>query len=44
MLDSHTIDALKTAPEVLWGAALPPHSLENVGDTDVRVISVELKD
>ena len=44
LLDSRTIDALKTPPEVLWGAALPPHSLENVGNTDVHVISVELKD
>ena len=26
-----------------WVAAMPPHTLENVGATDVRVINVELK-
>jgi hypothetical protein len=25
-------------------APLPPHSIENVGETDLRVIMVELKD
>jgi hypothetical protein len=28
----------------LWSEPLPPHSLENVGDTELRVIMVELKD
>jgi hypothetical protein len=28
---------------VLWSEALPPHSLENVGTGDIRIISVELK-
>jgi hypothetical protein len=35
------------APEpstTLWSEPLPPHSLENVGDTELRVIMVELKD
>jgi quercetin dioxygenase-like cupin family protein len=27
-----------------WLPALPPHSVENVGDADVRLISVELKE
>jgi len=33
------------APEVsaLWSGPLPPHSLENVGPSELRVISVELK-
>lgn len=26
-----------------WSAAMPPHTFENVGDTDVRVVNVELK-
>ncbi len=28
---------------VRWGEPLPPHSLENVGTTELHVISVELK-
>jgi hypothetical protein len=28
---------------VRWGEPLPPHSLENVGTTELRVISVEIK-
>ena len=32
-----------TAGVGLWTEALPPHSLENVSDTEIRVISVELK-
>lgn len=27
----------------LWSAPLPPHTLENPGDTEIRVIAVELK-
>jgi hypothetical protein len=27
----------------LWSEPFPPHSLENVGGTEIRVISVELK-
>jgi mannose-6-phosphate isomerase-like protein (cupin superfamily) len=30
-------------PMVMWSPPLPPHSLENVGSTEIRVISVELK-
>jgi hypothetical protein len=44
LVDSRNVEALKVPPAVLWGAALPPHSLENVGEGDVHIISVELKD
>ena len=27
----------------LWLPPLPPHSIENVGDTDLRIIAVEVK-
>jgi hypothetical protein len=27
----------------LWSGPLPPHTLENVGETELRVITVELK-
>lgn len=32
-----------TPPPAVWSPALPPHSLENVGATEIRVISMELK-
>jgi len=28
----------------LWSGPLPPHSLENVGETELRVIMIELKE
>lgn len=28
----------------LWSTALPPHSLENVGDAPLHIISVEVKE
>jgi len=43
MLDSRTVEALKEPPAVLWSAPLPPHSLENIGETPLHVISVEVK-
>jgi quercetin dioxygenase-like cupin family protein len=29
--------------EVLWSGPFPPHSVENVGDAELRVLMVELK-
>lgn len=43
VLDSRRVESLATPPEVLWSAPLPPHTLENVGENEIRVISVELK-
>ena len=40
--DSRTLDGAAPAT-VAWSPALPPHSLENVGSTEIRVVSVELK-
>ena len=42
VLDSRTIEAIEQGRAV-WSAAMPPHTLENVGDAELRVISVELK-
>src|SRR5829696_3733974 len=44
LLDSRQVEALKAPPKALWSAPLPPHSLQNVGDADLHVISVELKE
>jgi hypothetical protein len=35
--------ALAKPPQALWTEALAPHSLENVGRSDLHVISVEIK-
>ncbi|MEO8286964.1 MAG: hypothetical protein ABI670_11070 [Chloroflexota bacterium] len=43
IVDSRNVEALREPPPSLWSAALPPHSLENVGSGDLRIISVELK-
>jgi hypothetical protein len=44
LIDSRKVDAFKVPLVVAWSAPIPPHSLENVGETDLRVILVELKD
>ena len=44
LLDSRTVESLQSPPAILWSAPLPPHSAENVGEADLHVISVELKD
>ena len=44
MVDSREVESLADPPPVLWGESLPPHALENVGDVDLRLISVELKE
>jgi hypothetical protein len=44
LVDSRKIAAFKNPPAVLWSDALPPHSLENVGQADLNIISVELKE
>lgn len=43
VLDSRTVPQLATSPGTLWSPALGPHSLENVGSTELRVIAVEIK-
>ncbi len=43
-VDSRTVPALADPPQTLWSDPLPPHTLENVGDVDIQLISVELKD
>jgi hypothetical protein len=43
LLDSRTMPGLAASPGVIWSAPLAAHSLENVGEVELRVISVELK-
>jgi hypothetical protein len=42
IVDSRTI-AKVPEESALWSASLSPHTLENIGDSELRAISVELK-
>ena len=44
LLDTRTSGRSSGSPAVLWSGPLPPHSLENVGRSEIRIISVELKE
>ena len=43
LLDTRTTAFAQTPPQVLWGDSLPAHSLENVGEAPLHIISVEQK-
>jgi quercetin dioxygenase-like cupin family protein len=43
VVDSRTLPFLAKPPQVLWIQALGPHSLENVGSSDLHVINFEIK-
>jgi len=43
IVDSRSWDRQPTVGEVLWLPPLPPHSVENVGPAELRLIAVELK-
>lgn len=43
LVDSRFASPTATPPSILWGEPLAPHSLENVGDTLIHIVSVELK-
>ena len=43
VLDTRAIGGGGLLPSVAWSEALPPHSLENVGETEIRVIRLEIK-
>ncbi len=44
VLDTRIAPPPPEPPAVLWSAPLPPHSLENVGRSEIRIISIELKE
>jgi hypothetical protein len=43
MFDSRKAGALPKTPTVEWVGPLPPHSIENVGSSEVHLLTVELK-
>lgn len=44
LLDTRTLNPKPPAPTAVWSPPLTPHTFENVGDRDVHIISVELKE
>jgi hypothetical protein len=44
LLDTRTAEGPPEPATTLWSEPLPSHSLENVGDSELHVIMVELKD
>lgn len=43
VLDTRSAGSTPQASDVLWSDPLPPHSLENVGVAELRVLMVEIK-
>lgn len=43
LVDTRKTPFADTPPQVLWGDPLPAHSLENVGDAPLHIISIEQK-
>jgi hypothetical protein len=43
LFDSRSVPGLLTASATTWMDFLPPHSVENVGEREIHLISVELK-
>ena len=43
IVDSRNWERRPAPGEALWSAPLVPHSVENIGDSDLHIIAVELK-
>jgi hypothetical protein len=44
VFDTRAADGRPQPMEVLWSGPRPPHSIENIGDAELRVLMVELKE
>jgi hypothetical protein len=43
LLDTRAAGTKPNTSDVLWSDPFPPHALENVGDAELRVIMIEIK-
>lgn len=43
LLDTRASGVAAARGDVLWGEALGPHTLENVGDQPLHILSIEIK-
>jgi mannose-6-phosphate isomerase-like protein (cupin superfamily) len=44
LLDTRSVKPPVPSPAMVWSEPLPPHSVENVGNSQIELITVELKD
>ena len=44
IFDSRGAVTPPAVPSVVWCEPLAPHSVETIGETELRVLSIELKD
>jgi hypothetical protein len=44
LVDTRSTHTTPTLGSAVWGAPLTPHSLENVGTSELRTLTVEMKD
>ena len=44
IVDTRKSPPIAPPPRVIWSEPLPPHSIENVGTAEIRVVSIEIKD
>jgi hypothetical protein len=44
LVDTRGRPAPAPLPQAVWTEALPPHTLENVGTTELHALSIELKE
>lgn len=44
IFDSRVAAAPQPEPEVIWLPPLPPHSVENIGNSEIHLFTVELKE
>jgi hypothetical protein len=44
IFDSREVGSARVIPSAVWCPPLPPHSVENIGEAELFVLSVELKD
>lgn len=44
IFDSRAAAAPQPEPEVIWVPPLPPHSVENIGNSEIHLFTVELKE
>lgn len=42
-LDSRALESVPESGEVIWAQPLGPHTLENVGNSTIHIVSIEVK-
>lgn len=43
LFDSRDAGPADKAPAIIWTDSLPPHSVENIGNAEIHLVSVEIK-